>query len=102
MALVNAASLTAQEGTDRRGGHLRVDAQHEDVLPQVARPHHLHDASLLRLLLQGSLQLCRHRHNTRRQQTQLTLYGKERSEPIHILFVRCDTKNLVFILFEKD
>lgn len=49
----------------KQGGYLRVDAEHHDVLPQVPRPGHLHDARLLGLLLESSLQLCRRGHRPR-------------------------------------
>lgn len=39
--------------------HLRVDAEHNNILPQVPRPDHFDDAGLFGLLLKSSLQFCK-------------------------------------------
>ena len=41
------------------GKHLRVDTEHNNVLPQVSRPDHFHNARLLVFILKSSLQFCK-------------------------------------------
>ena len=41
---------------DTKDKHLRVDAEHNNILPQVSRADHFHNARLLGFLLKSSLQ----------------------------------------------
>lgn len=50
---------TNSSAPETRGKDLRVDAEHDNVLPQIPRPNHFNDARLFGLLLKSSLEFCK-------------------------------------------